>query len=130
MIRLKLARIGEYQDATFGVLTIDSRPICVTLEDKWRNNEKMISCIPSGHYKLKKHDSPKFGLCYKVQDVPSRSDILIHAGNTDVDTHGCILLGMTFGMMGERAAILSSRTAMGLFMTAMNDVDEALLEVR
>jgi hypothetical protein len=129
-MKLKVTRIGEYQDATFGVLTVNGRPVCVTLEDKWRNNERMVSCIPSGHYKLVKHQSPKFGDCYKVQDVPGRSDILIHAGNSDADTHGCILLGTSYGLIGPKAIIVASRAAMSSFMQLMNGIDTADLEVR
>jgi hypothetical protein len=129
-MKLKVTRIGEYQDATFGVLTANGRPVCVTLEDKWRNNERMVSCIPSGHYKLVKHQSLKFGECYKVQDVPGRSDILIHAGNSDADTHGCILLGTSYGLIGPKAIIVASRAAMSSFMQLMNGIDTADLEVR
>jgi hypothetical protein len=101
----------------------------VTLEDKWRNNEKMISCIPKGKYKIQRHQSPHFGECFKVLDVPNRSEILIHAGNTQKDTNGCILLGLMYGTIGTTAAILSSRAAIANFMTEMIKVDEAELEV-
>lgn len=129
MKSIKLTRVGEYQDATFGVLSVDGRPICVTLEDKWRNNERMVSCIPKGKYIIKRHKSPKFGDCFKLQDVPGRSDILIHAGNTDADTHGCILLGTMFGTVGDKAGILSSRSAMTWFNLLMLNETEAELEV-
>lgn len=129
MKQLKLVRVSEYQDATLGVLCLDGRPMFTTLEDKWRNNERMVSCIPAGEYKVKRHKSPKFGECFEVQGVPNRSDILIHAGNTDVDTHGCILLGMMYGTVGTTVAILSSRQAVENFMTAMLGVDEANLVI-
>lgn len=128
-MKLRLVRATEYNDATLGVLCLDARPIAVTLEDKWRDNERMVSCIPTGHYKVKRHSSPKFGECFKVLDVPDRSEILIHAGNTHKDTHGCILLGLQFGTIGTEAAILSSRAAVANFMTLMIGVDEAELEV-
>jgi hypothetical protein len=129
MKQLRLTRVGEHQDAMFGVLAIDGRPVCVTLEDKWRNNERMISCIPKGKYVIKRHKSPKFGECFKVENVPNRSEILIHAGNTDADTHGCILLGTMFGMVGEKAGILSSRSAMSSFNLLMLNEIEAELEI-
>lgn len=128
-MKLKLVRATEYNDATLGVLCLDARPISVTLEDKWRDNERMVSCIPVGKYKVKRHISPRFGECFKVLDVPGRSEILIHAGNTHKDTHGCILLGLQFGTIGTEAAILSSRAAVANFMTLMIGVDEAELEV-
>jgi hypothetical protein len=129
-MKLTLVRIGEYQDATFGALSIDGRPYFTTLEDKWRNNEKMVSCIPKGKYKIAAHRSPKFGECYQVLNVPNRSHILIHAGNTHVDTHGCILLGLTFSTEGDQAKILSSRAAIAKFMQLLSGELEADLEVR
>ena len=64
-----------------------------TLELPWRNNEPRVSRIPAGTYKLIKHHSPKFGACYWVQDVPNRSEILIHPGNYHTQILGCILPG-------------------------------------
>lgn len=128
-MKLKLVRVSEHKDATLGVLCIDERPVAVTLEDKWRDNEKMVSCIPTGTYKVKAHNSPKFGRCYKVYDVPDRSEILIHAGNTHKDTHGCILLGLMYGTVGTDTAILSSRAAVDNFMTLMLGVSECTLTI-
>jgi len=128
-MKLRLVRVSEYNDATLGVLCINNRPIAVTLEDKWRNNEKMVSCIPTGIYKIRRHTSPNFGNCFKVLDVPNRSEILIHAGNTHKDTNGCILLGLMYATAGVDAAILSSRAAIANFMTEMLNVNEAELEI-
>lgn len=129
MKRLRLVRVSEHNDATVGVLCIDDRPMFTTLEDKWRNNEKMVSCIPTGTYTIERHVSPKFGECFQVTNVPNRDAILIHAGNTHKDTHGCILLGLTFGTLGTEMAILSSKQAVESFMTAMRGEDKAELVV-
>lgn len=64
-----------------------------TLELPWHDNQTNISCIPEGTYKVQIHNSPRFGNCLKVLNVPNRTDILIHSGNTDKDTKGCILIG-------------------------------------
>jgi hypothetical protein len=101
----------------------------VTLEDRWFDNEKQISCIPAGKYKIRLHDSPKFGKVYQVCDVPDRSHILIHAGNTKEDTHGCILLGLMYGTLGTETAVISSRAAFANFMTSMIGVEQAELEI-
>lgn len=68
--------------------------VCNTLELPWRDNERRVSCIPAGTYPVKKHNSPKFGASMWVQNVPGRSEILIHKGNFFKDTLGCILPGM------------------------------------
>ena len=78
---------------------------CVTLELPWLDNQRNVSCIPEGIYTTSRHQSPNFGLCFHVQDVPGRSHILIHAGNYvgsinpktgTPDTRGCILPGKAF----------------------------------
>jgi len=65
-----------------------------TLELPDLGNQQNISCIPEGKYEVHRICSPKFGKCFHVQDVPGRSEILIHKGNYNKDTHGCILIGM------------------------------------
>jgi len=69
---------------------------CATLELSWKKNKKYISCIPLGEYRVIKHISPKFGECFWIQDVESRSEILIHKGNFYSDILGCILVGADF----------------------------------
>jgi len=66
----------------------------LTLELPDNGNQKNVSCIPEGKYEVHRIYSPKFGMCFHVQDVPGRSEILIHKGNYNKDTHGCILVGM------------------------------------
>lgn len=66
------------------------------LELPYKANQRNISCIPAGTYKVVKGKSPKYGLgTFQIKDVPNRSFILIHAGNYNQDTKGCILLGAT-----------------------------------
>lgn len=65
-----------------------------TLELPDLGNQQNISCIPEGGYEVHRIYSPKFGKCFHLQDVPGRSEILIHKGNYNKDTHGCILVGM------------------------------------
>jgi len=65
-----------------------------TLELPDLGNQQNISCIPEGEYEVHRIYSPRFGKCFHIQDVPGRSEILIHKGNYNKDTHGCILVGM------------------------------------
>jgi hypothetical protein len=64
-----------------------------SMELPWLDNTKRISCIPTGNYKAVIHYSPKFGKCLWLQDVPNRSEILIHAANFYYDLLGCIGIG-------------------------------------
>ena len=97
---LKLIRTYQDDYQTQGELNViqDNSILfsCVTLELPWRNNERRISRIPNGIYPVFKHTSPKFGNSLWIQDVPNRSEILIHVGNYNRDTLGCILVGDRF----------------------------------
>jgi len=95
---------------TFGNLLVPERPLCVTLENGWKNNERYISCIPAGDYILDlSHQSPKYGNVPLIEDVPNRDNCLLHWGNRVRDTQGCILLAASFGVLESEPAILNSR---------------------
>lgn len=49
--------------------------------------------IPAGVYSAYGHTSPKFGTNKLYLNVPGRSGILFHGGNTIDSTRGCILTG-------------------------------------
>lgn len=76
---------------TNGTLLIHGEPICGTIELPWRQNERNVSCIPEGRYRLARVKTRRFGLALKVQEVPKRSGILIHAANNAAtELRGCI----------------------------------------
>ena len=91
-----LKRQFEDQFGTHGELYYDDgEPTGIhTLEEPWKQNQREISCIPPGDYPLKEHNGHHFQDVWEVCNVPGRSAILIHAGNTIKDTRGCILVGL------------------------------------
>ena len=101
-----------------------------TLERPWIFNERKVSCIPTGTYLVKRHVSPKFGQCLKVQDVKGRSDILFHSGNVVNDTLGCILVGLSAGSAddSDTAMIYNSRKAMAVLLALVDK--EIVLHIR
>ena len=90
-----LKRIWESETATYGVL-IDDVPFAVTLELPWKQNMRSLSCIPAGMYSCRKHISPHFGEVFKLLDVSGRTNILMHKGNVDADTKGCIIIAAQY----------------------------------
>lgn len=106
-MKITLERISSDKDATIGTLYIDGRFQCFTCEDEWRK-EKVAqeTRIPAGTYQVKLRTHGGFHERYKTRfdfhegmlellDVPGFTDILIHVGNTERDTAGCILVGMS-----------------------------------
>lgn len=111
-----LLRVTRTPDGVFGVLMQGSKPFAVTLEPEDKDNQKGISCIPEGLYYCEPWASPKFGRTYEVLNVPNRDKILIHSGNLEEHTKGCILIGESFGELSGKTAILDSRKGQEEFL--------------
>jgi hypothetical protein len=92
---------------------VDHEPI-FTLENPLRQTD-FDSRIDAGEYICEPYSGTKFKNVYKVMDVPRREDILIHAGNKERDTEGCILLGLTAETMKEEPVVTMSKIAMDYF---------------
>ena len=97
MRKLVLVRINEDPDRTHGCLLVldDVREMARlwTLELPWKANQRSISRIPVGRYKVTPEQHAKLGWVLRLHDVPNRDGVLIHAGNYPSHTHGCILCG-------------------------------------
>lgn len=130
-----LVREPSQDYGTFGIMTLPDGTRFHTLELPWRDNAPQRSCIPGGTYPVAIKNSPRFGTVYRVNDVPNRSEILIHAGNTagdkamgmKADVLGCILLGMGRGKIGNQPSVTSSKDAVKLFMDKMGHRDFKLV---
>lgn len=126
---LDLIRVGQSSRGTFGVLRNGQFAFALTLERPWLNNEQNVSCIPTGRYRCRNIRSPRFGNTYEVCDVPGRTNVLFHAGNTIEDTQGCILVAEEFSGTSTKPMIVSSRRGFLEFMTLLNDAPEFELNV-
>ena len=80
-----------FPNGTNGNLWCDKQLVCHTIELPWRNNERNISCIPEGKYRLKRRFTKKRGWHYILEGVPDRSFILFHPANNALkELRGCI----------------------------------------
>lgn len=98
-MHITLNRAPSGDKATIGGLYIDGDFECNTLEDVVRDVKiPGATAIPSGTYQLVIDHSDRFGCDMPhILNVPNFGGIRIHAGNTDADTEGCILLGVSTG---------------------------------
>jgi len=96
-INLLLLRDTFSDESTIGELFINGERFCDTLELPYRDNQRSISCIPTGEYKVRlrlpRESATRDYLHLLVKDVKDRSHILFHRGNTAKDSRGCILVG-------------------------------------
>ena len=110
-MKLEVIRFNKGEDSTNGILfdiTDERKFLCYTLEDESRE-EKVYgeTCIPEGEYRINFRREGGYHAKYskrfadihmgmlEVCDVPNFKYILLHCGNTDEDTAGCLLLGDT-----------------------------------
>lgn len=126
-----IKRFAGNNDGTFGVMIDDNIPFLLTLERQWLENKKGISCIPEGCYLSKRKESPKFGNTFEVTGVPNRDDILIHTGNLDDDSHGCIIVGKGLGNFQDKGmGIVDSKIAFNELMTKLIGIDQFMLAIK
>lgn len=105
---ITVERFSDDGDATLSIIRVDGEFQCFGLEDEYRA-EKLAgeTRIPAGKYKVglrtvggfhsrysndKRFKSYHEGML-QVMEVPGFEYILIHVGNSDEDTAGCLLVG-------------------------------------
>lgn len=96
-MEIKVIRKEFTENSTIGEMSIDGEFFCYTLEDRIREVKVYgETAIPYGRYKVNITMSNRFKRMMPLLiDVPGFEGVRIHNGNTDKDTHGCILVGMS-----------------------------------
>lgn len=108
-MKVELLRYSSGKRDTLGIFRIDCQFYCYTLEDEYRTKKEYGETrIPEGTYELELRTEggfhnrylKKFGSDFhkgmiELQNVLNFTYVLIHIGNDEDDTAGCILLGNT-----------------------------------
>ena len=103
---------------------VDGQFVCFGLEDEYRE-EKVVgeTRIPAGTYRVALRKEGGFDQRYSkrfpdihkgmlhITDVPNFEFILIHCGNTDEDTKGCLLVGSQANTERGNMSVVSSGLA-------------------
>lgn len=133
--KLNLVRTVAGPDGAFGMLLLGTAPLALTLERTYEvvteGQPRQIVKIPAGVYRCERtwfarghHET------FEVTGVVGHSRLLLHRGNTETDSEGCILLGTEIGVLNGKPALLSSASAFQRFMTTLEGVDAFTLEIR
>lgn len=137
LLEIKRAFLGR--DSILGILSVDGKPFCFTVEDELRK-EKIAgeTCIPEGCYEIKlrneggmtKRYGEKFdfhkGMLW-LQDVPNFEWVYIHIGNTDKHSEGCILVnynGMIDTEFGGGTGGFSTQCYTDLYKMIIADMEK------
>lgn len=134
-MKILVKRYKSTDNFTISDVSIDGVFYCKGLEDEYRENKLLHETrIPEGTYKVTlrtfggHHErySKKFpfhkGMLW-VKDVPKFKDILIHIGNTDKDTSGCLLVGTKVNE--DKGILLNSTVAYTKFYKKVLEAIEA-----
>lgn len=108
-MKLQVLRFSSESDSTNGLLldvTDGINFLAYTLEDEYRKKKRSKETrIPAGTYEIKLRNEGGFNQRYNkrypsihrgmlhIIDVPGFEYILIHVGNSDEHTAGCLLVG-------------------------------------
>jgi hypothetical protein len=136
---LRVIREPSINGATLGVVFLNDRFLCFSLEDELRERagEAVESwkvpgqtAIPAGRYQLRVTWSPRFQRNLpELVDVPGFSGIRIHSGNRHSDTEGCLLVGF----QRANAVVTESLRAMAFITPQIQAADkrgeEAWIEI-
>ena len=143
-MELTLKRKFKGPAYTIGDLSINGKFFCNTIEDTVRNlpascpetsrgrsctcKEKIYAktAIPAGKYKITLEYSPRFKrrMPY-LHDVPHFLGILIHSGNTEADSAGCIIVGENT----VKGKVLNSRTTFQRLYALLEKEKEITLRI-
>jgi hypothetical protein len=113
MNKARLIRYEFNHDGVFGVFILNDVIVGYSLE----NFDK---CIPTGKYRCVK-DNHGIHRWYRLENVPSRTNIEIHVANWSNQLEGCIAIGSYIGTLRGKRAIMGSRDAMENLQSMVGD---------
>ncbi|SDE20227.1 hypothetical protein SAMN04487996_10425 [Dyadobacter soli] len=122
---ITVAKIKGGQNSTISSLSVNGRFFCYVLQDADRGLVSTMTleeikakkvhgatAIPEGKYQVVDVMSPRFKRRLpRLVDVPGFAGILIHPGNTHLDTEGCLLPGTNYRAQGKDWIVTDSRKA-------------------
>ena len=158
-MKLKVVRFSSQEDSSSGLLfdaTNGMEFLCYTLEDERRSDKVMAETrVPAGTYDVKLRDSggmtKRYAAKYKdmhkgmlcIHNAPdwkivtpdmTFQYVLIHVGNTDEHTAGCLIIGDTQennilkkdGFIGK--SVQAYKRVYPLIVKALEDGEEVSIE--
>ena len=120
---LTLLRYSDDGTTTIGILLVNDRFYCYTLEDTFQEEKvKGETRIAAGIYPVRfRQEDTELTLKYKerypewftyhlqLQNVPEFDSIYIHNGGDHTDTEGCILVSDSLSINNEKTVLSNSR---------------------
>jgi hypothetical protein len=136
MKRFRLRRFWQDGERTLGELSCDELFVCFILEPgDWDEDHPRVR---AGFYLIERHNSSRFPDTFALvgqhvshypEEEMERNAVLIHAGNRDDDTSGCLIPGDSIGRLQGETAVLSSANALARIRDEIGSDQYALLTI-
>ena len=137
-MEIQVDRYISDDETTISRVSVDGNFVCYGLEDEYRE-DKIVgeTRIPAGRYQVRLRTEGGHHLKYQkrfpdihrgmlhIQNVPNFEWILIHCGNTDADTMGCLLVGSQANTQAGNMSISDSSGAYRKFYPMVVDAAAA-----
>lgn len=132
-MKIEVDRFTSDDDTTISRISVDGEFVCFGLEDEYRETKvPKETRIPEGTYMMRLRKVGGFHGRYQakfnwhqgmlhVQNVPGFEYILIHIGNTDEHTAGCLLTG-------DQATITKGDMSVGFSRVAYEKLYKMVIE--
>jgi len=120
MKHVRIVRVERSEDGIIGVLSIDGKADCFTMQP---DEDDIHFSIPVGNYACRRFHGKKWPDTFEIL-VSKHTALLFHAGNTEDNSEGCILLGEEVGELNGKRAVLASGKAFAQFMKKMGTDQE------
>ena len=118
-------RFASDDDTTLSTISVNGRFVCFGLEDEYRRGPKVPgeTRIPAGDYAVRLRTTGAFHGRYsrrfsdihrgmlELVDIPNFTHVLIHVGNDDGHTAGCLLTGTSANSDTGRMSVGASALA-------------------
>lgn len=144
---LVLQRMAHGEDSSYGIIFLKGKHVCFTIEDEPREVKvKGETRIPKGRYQIKfrevvspltKRYRQKFDwFLYhlEITEVPNFTEILIHVGNYESNTDGCVLVNNGAQKVGTEYKGLDSTSCYKDFYKLVSDTlnkgEEVYIDIR
>jgi hypothetical protein len=133
-MRITVDRFVSDTQSTVSHVLVDGRMVCFGLEDEYRAKKvKGETRIPAGSYPVRLRTegghharyAERFRDIHKgmlhIQDVPGFEFILVHCGNKESETQGCLLVGQSANTDWGRMYVSRSTAAYRMLYAMVAD---------
>ncbi len=131
-----LTRTEHRPDGIFGVLTdVQGNVLAHTLEHSYDVGGKWTPKIPNGTFTCVRgphrlHNMDHDFETFEITGVPGHEGLLLHWGNWNRDSEGCLLLGRAEISLNGQHMVTASRDTFAKFMQLNDGIDTFQLLVK